>query len=235
MRNRGDVPPKTVGVTLREEGVAVEYLDGRTTLYRGVPRPVADSVSIPPETSVHLLVTDPNETEGVLLYVNDLQTEDAILEDTGVGRVVLRDGDSEEVFPGVTVTRRPDERTVVTADLDVTRGRVFVFAEDDWTDRRYEFVSPERLPDEADESAGVDESTDTSESTDADDSTGGEESTATEPTGSAGSAETTTGSAGSAETTTGSAGSANETDTTDRDGWIEEPAVAEEPTGEEEP
>jgi|APHM01.1.fsa_nt_gi hypothetical protein len=167
MRNRGDVPPKTVGVTLREEGVAVEYLDGRTTLYRGVPRPVADRVTIPPETNVHVLVTDPNETEGVLVYVNDLQTEDAILEDTGVGRVVLRDGDNEALFPGVTVTRRPDERTLVTADLDVARGRVFVFAEDDWTDRRYEFVPPG----DADGSAATDGSVSADESVSPDEPT----------------------------------------------------------------
>jgi hypothetical protein len=31
--SRSDVPPTSIGIDLREEGVVVEYLDGRTTLY----------------------------------------------------------------------------------------------------------------------------------------------------------------------------------------------------------
>ncbi|MEF8781179.1 MAG: DUF5796 family protein, partial [Haloferacaceae archaeon] len=43
--NRGDVPPQTVGVELREEGIVVEYVDGRTTLYRGVPERVEGTLT----------------------------------------------------------------------------------------------------------------------------------------------------------------------------------------------
>jgi len=34
--SRSDVPPTSIGIDLREEGVVVEYLDGRTTLYSGL-------------------------------------------------------------------------------------------------------------------------------------------------------------------------------------------------------
>lgn len=141
MSAHGDVPPSTVGVDLVESGVEVEYADGRTTFYRGVPEPVTDSLTTPPKKETHVLVTDPTETEGVLLYVNDLKTHDDILESTGVGRVILDNGESEEVFPGVTVRRPGGMRTEVEADPEVVRGRVFVFVEDDWGEASYEFVT----------------------------------------------------------------------------------------------
>ena len=141
MSARNDVPPSTVGVDLVESGVEVEYVDGRTTFYRGVPEPVTDTLTTPPKKETHVLVTDPTETEGVLLYINDLKTHDDILESTGVGRVILDDGETEEVFPGVTVRRPGGMRTEVEADPEVARGRVFVFVEDDWGEASYEFVT----------------------------------------------------------------------------------------------
>ncbi|TQQ83455.1 hypothetical protein EGH24_01275 [Halonotius terrestris] len=140
-----DVAPRTLGVDLRPEGVVVTYADGRTTMYRGVPTKVSDSLTTNPGKETHLLVTDPSETEGVMLYVNDLKTHDEIFEDTGVGRILLDDGDEEEVFPGVTVRRDGDHRTTVEADPDVARGRVFVFVEDDWGEESYEFVPESEL------------------------------------------------------------------------------------------
>ena len=135
-----DVPPSTVGVDLVESGVEVEYTDGRKTFYRGVPESVTGTLTTPPKKETHVLVTDPTETEGVLVYINDLKTHDNILDSTGVGRVILDDGESEEVFPGVTASRPGGMRTEIDADLDVTRGRVFAFVEDDWTEESYEFV-----------------------------------------------------------------------------------------------
>ena len=140
MSNRNDVPPATVGVDLREEGVVVEYADGRETLYRGVPSVAEGSVRTGPGKECHLLVTDPTESEGVMLYVNDLKTEDGILEDTGIGRVMLDIGEQEEVFPGVTIRFVEGRRTVVEADPEVARGRVFVFVEDDWGEQSFEIV-----------------------------------------------------------------------------------------------
>lgn len=143
MAVHNDVPPRTLGVELREEGVVVTYADSRTTIYRGVPQAVDGPLQTAPGKETHILVTDPTETEGVLLYVNDLKTADEILEDTGVGRILLDEGDREEVFPGVTVSRTDGLRTTVEADPEAARGRVFVFVEDDWGEESYEFVDGE--------------------------------------------------------------------------------------------
>jgi hypothetical protein len=146
---RNDVPPSTVGVELREEGVVVEYTDGRTTLYHGVPTKEAGTLRTGPGKETHVLVTDPTETEGVMVYVNDLKTHDDILESTGVGRVILDQGEEEELFPGVTVRRVAGERTEVDADPDVARGRVFVFVEDDWGEESFEMVNEAHAAEDA--------------------------------------------------------------------------------------
>ncbi len=141
MQQRSDVPPSTLGVELRPEGVVVEYLDGRTTLYHGVPETVMGSLTTAPGKETHVLVTDPTETEGVMMYINDRNTHDDILEDTGVGRILLEQGESEEIFPGVTAHHRDGYRNEVEAEPAVARGRVFVFIEDEWGEQSYEFVS----------------------------------------------------------------------------------------------
>lgn len=134
---RSDVPPTTLSVDLVEEGVVVEYTDGRNTLYRDAPESVDGTLSTAPGKQVHVLVTDPTETEGVMMYVNDFNTHDEILRDTGVGRVILEQGESEELFPGVAV-KSTRERILVEADPDVAGGRVFVFVEDDWGEQSFE-------------------------------------------------------------------------------------------------
>ncbi|NHN40873.1 hypothetical protein G9C85_04390 [Halorubellus sp. JP-L1] len=139
MTFRGDVAPSTLGVELNEDGVVVEYLDGRNVFYHGPPEKAEGSVRAPPGKLTQVLVTDPTETEGVLVYVNDHDTHDDILEDTGVGRVLLEGDDEEELFPGVTV-RSEAYATVVEADPEVARGRVFVFAEDEISEHAYEIV-----------------------------------------------------------------------------------------------
>jgi hypothetical protein len=140
MSHRSDIPPDTVSVELTEDGIAVEYLDGRTTFYRGVPTKTDDSVRTAPGKDTHVLVTDETETRGILVYVNDLRTHDDILEQSGVGRVILEDGDEDELFPGVTV-RDHQMRVEVAVDFDVADGRVFVFEEDELGERSYEIVS----------------------------------------------------------------------------------------------
>lgn len=141
MSARNDVAPSTLGVELLEHGVQVEYTDGRTTLYRGVPEKVSGSLTTSPGKETHVLVTDPTETEGVMVYVNDLRTHDDVLESTGVGRVLIAEGEEEEIFPGVTARRLGAMRTEVEADPETARGRVFVFVEDDWGEESYEFVA----------------------------------------------------------------------------------------------
>ncbi|MFC6785727.1 DUF5796 family protein [Halobaculum halobium] len=153
--HRNDIAPASVSVALREEGVEVEYLDGRVTFYHGVPEVVEGTLTTPPGKESHVLVTDPTETEGVLLYVNDLKTHDDILEQTGVGRVILGEGEEEELFPGVTARRPGGQRTAIEADPAVAGGRVFVFVEDDWGEQSYEFVADDGEGGERDDDEGT--------------------------------------------------------------------------------
>lgn len=137
MSARNDVSPETVGVELTDDGIFVEYTDGRRTFYHGVPQRHEGVLRCQPGKDVQVLVCDPSETEGVMVYVNDRKTHDDILESTGVGRVILESGESTEIFPGVEVTA--DGYAVeVTADPAVTRGRVFVFVEDELGEQSYE-------------------------------------------------------------------------------------------------
>jgi len=139
MSARNTVAPSTIGVELSEDGIAVEYLDGREVFYHGPPKKAAGTVKTAPGKLVQILVTDPDGTEGVLTYVNDRNTHDDILETTGVGRVFVDPGEEEELFPGVT-TRADGHSVVVDADPEVARGRVFVFAEDELSEQSYEIV-----------------------------------------------------------------------------------------------
>ena len=142
MSARNDVAPDTLGVELTEDGIVVEYTDDREVFYHGPPEKVAGTLRTQPGKLVQILVTDPTETEGVVMYVNDRNTHDDILESTGVGRVLLETGETEELFPGVTV--RIDGYAVeVEADPEVARGRVFVFEEDELDERAYELVPGE--------------------------------------------------------------------------------------------
>jgi hypothetical protein len=139
MSHRSDIPPETLAVDLTEGGVEVEYLDGRTVFYRGVPEPVADDLRVQPGRELHLLVTDADGTEGVLVYVNDRRTHDDVLEATGVGRVLVPKDGRETVFPGVTVEMDGYAR-LVAVDPETAGGRVFAFVEDERGEDRYEFV-----------------------------------------------------------------------------------------------
>jgi hypothetical protein len=139
--NTSDVAPSTLPVRLEDGGVVVEYLDGRSVLYRGVPEAVEGTLTTGPGKEVHVLVTDPTETEGVMMYVNDRTTETDILESTGVGRIVLADGETAEVFPGVTAGSPDGMRCRIETDRSAVDGRVFVFVEDDWGEESYELVA----------------------------------------------------------------------------------------------
>ncbi|KYH25375.1 hypothetical protein HAPAU_20450 [Halalkalicoccus paucihalophilus] len=142
MSQRSNVSPSTLGIELQESGIAVTYTDGREVFYHGIPETVSETLRTPPGKEVHILVTDPTETEGVMMYVNDLKTHDEVLESTGVGRVLVGPDEREEVFPGVEV-RTESHRVFVDADPEIARGRVFVFAEDDMSEHSYEMVTEE--------------------------------------------------------------------------------------------
>ncbi len=142
MTLRDEISPDSLPVELQEDGVQIQYTDGRTVYYRGVPAKREGRVRTAPGKDTHVLVTDPTGTEGVLTYVNDQKTHDDILRDTGVGRVLLDTDESTTVFPGVSVTNE-QHRIVVEADLDTVDGRVFVFEEDEMGERSYELVPAE--------------------------------------------------------------------------------------------
>ncbi len=155
MDSRSEVPPDTLPVDLTTEGVEVTYQDGRRVFYRGVPTKAAGSVTTAPGKDVHVLVTDADEQRGVLVYVNERKTEDEILEETGVGRVLLDREEETSVFPGVTV-REGQLRIEIETDPAVVDGRVFVFEEDEMGERSFEVVAEEGA-ESTEESNGVDD------------------------------------------------------------------------------
>lgn len=151
MNLRNDVAPDTLPVSLEPEGVEVTYTDGRSVFYHGVPTRTDGSVTSAPGKDVHVLVTDPTEEAGVMVYVNDRTTHDDILESSGVGRVIVERDATESLFPGVDATNH-GYRVEVTADPDAARGRVFVFVEDEVHEGSYEIVAGD-----GDDSAATDD------------------------------------------------------------------------------
>ena len=133
-----EVPPDTLSVELVDEGIVVEYTDGREAFYRGVPERIESPHQTAPGKDTHVLVVDESETSGVLLYVNERRTDAGILEDTGVGRVLLDADEETTLFPGVTV-KGGGLRSEIVVDSDVS-GRVFVFEEDQFSEHSYELV-----------------------------------------------------------------------------------------------
>lgn len=146
MANRSDIAPETLQVSLEPEGVEVEYIDGRSVFYHGVPAKREGSVVCPPGRDVHVLVTSPDGTEGVMVYINDRSTHDEILESTGVGRVILERGEGTALFPGVEAENH-GYRIEVHADVGAARGRVLVFAEDETGEASYELVAEDETGD----------------------------------------------------------------------------------------
>lgn len=136
-----EVPPDTLSVELVEDGIVVEYTDGREAFYRGVPEQIESPHQTAPGKDTHVLVVDESETSGMLLYVNERRTDGAILEDTGVGRVLLDEGEETTLFPGVTV-KGGGLRSEIVADADLS-GRVFVFEEDQFSEHSYELLPAE--------------------------------------------------------------------------------------------
>lgn len=138
MSGTSEVAPDTLAIDLTEGGIEVEYTDGREAFYHGVPEQV-EQVTTPPGKDTHVLVTNADDTHGVLTYVNERTTEDDILEDSGVGRILLDRGEETSIFPGVTA-QESDMRITVRADLEMVDGRVFVFAEDEMGEASYELA-----------------------------------------------------------------------------------------------
>jgi hypothetical protein len=142
MEAHSDVPPATLAVELTDGGVLVEYLDGREVFYRGVPTPTKGEFLTTPGKDVHVLIVDSAKQSGVLVYLDERTTEDDILEDSGVGRVLLSEGEERTLFPGVTACGG-SLRNEILVDHDTVDGRVFVFEEDQFEEQSYELVPSE--------------------------------------------------------------------------------------------
>lgn len=156
MNLRNDIAPDTLSVSLEPEGIEVTYTDDRSVFYHGVPAKADGNLVAGPGKDVHVLVTDPTEQEGVMVYVNDRKTHDDILESSGVGRIIIERGDTESVFPGVEATNH-GYRVEVSADPEAARGRVFVFVEDEVSEQAYEIVKNREDVEATDDSDSTDD------------------------------------------------------------------------------
>ncbi|QZA88581.1 hypothetical protein K0C01_12500 [Salinarchaeum sp. IM2453] len=139
MDYRDSVAPETLSVEVTDEQVTIEYLDGRVVSYDGQREPTAPPIRTQPRQLVQVLVTNSDNTQGVLTYVNELNTESEILEDSGVGRVFVEPDETTEVYPNVTATA-DGYAVVVDADLEAIDGRVFVFEEGQRYNQYYELI-----------------------------------------------------------------------------------------------
>ncbi len=72
-----------------DNGVVVEYVDGRELFYREVPERVESLHRTAPGKQVHVLVTDASKQRGVPVYVDECRTDDEILESPGAGQMTL--------------------------------------------------------------------------------------------------------------------------------------------------
>ncbi|MFP4591467.1 MAG: DUF5796 family protein [Halobacteriales archaeon] len=128
MAGRESVSPSTLRLEATDRGLEVRYLDGRRTVYRRDPAPSTPPLRTKPGRIVQVLLADEALTEGVLVFVNDPDTEAEILEESGVGRVNLDPDDHVSVLPGVTV-EMDGYSAVVDVDFAAVDARVFCFEE----------------------------------------------------------------------------------------------------------
>lgn len=142
MSERSNVSPATLPVARTAAGIEVEYLDGRRVVYRADPEPVQAAVSAPERSHVHVLVRDDAAQRGRLVYLNDLDTDDAVLEQSGVGRVLVGDGEEAAIDHGVDVTRT-GEHLRIDVDHHPPDRSVYVFVENQLGERAYRFEPPE--------------------------------------------------------------------------------------------
>ena len=141
MRAHSNVSPAPLPVDQSGAGISIEYLDGRRVTYHADPEDTESDVEATITREVHVLVVDPRGEEGVMVYVNDYDTDDEILEATGVGRVLLSDGDVERIFPGVTATRQ-GERILIDIDEESFDGWAYVFVENQLGEHAYRLATP---------------------------------------------------------------------------------------------
>ena len=139
MSPRETVSPATLQIRRDEAGIAVRYLDDRETIYELDPEPTEPPVRTRPGMLVQVLQVNEDFESGVLVYVNDRDSDSEILEDTGVGRINLQPGESASLLPGIEA-EMDGHNALIDADLEVVDGRVFVFEEGMLGAAAYELV-----------------------------------------------------------------------------------------------
>lgn len=130
MQHRSNVSPVPLTVERSAEAVRVHYLDDRVVTYRGPFEERDGELAANRSFEVHVLVIDPESGDGIMTYVNDYDTTDPILESTGVGRVLIEDGQHEAIYPGITATLA-GETVRVTVDETAADMWVYGFVEND--------------------------------------------------------------------------------------------------------
>lgn len=128
MSPRETVSPATLQVRRDEGAIVVRYLDDRETVYDHELETTEPPLRTRPGMLVQVLQVSPDFETGVLVYVNDRDSDAEILEDTGVGRINLQPGESASLLPGIDA-EMDGHNTVIDADLEVVDGQVFVFEE----------------------------------------------------------------------------------------------------------
>lgn len=142
MASRSNVSPATLPVRATDAGIEVEYLDGRTVTYTAPPEPVEGTITVPERSHVHVLVVDEAAEQGQMVYVNDLDTADEILERSGVGRVLVDEGENVTVAQGVDLSRAR-EQVRIAVEYHPPDRVVFVFVENQLDERAYR-IDPAR-------------------------------------------------------------------------------------------
>ena len=130
MQHRSNVSPVPLPVECSDDAITVTYLDGRRVRYSGPFSPRESTVAANQSFAVQALVLDNESGEGVMIYVNDYDTSDAILESTGVGRILIPDGEREVIFPGITASRSR-EMIEISVTGDPGSVEIYVFIEND--------------------------------------------------------------------------------------------------------
>lgn len=139
MHARSNISPVPLLVQPGDTDIVVTYTDGRAVAYGDPIESRSGTVKANLAYEVHVLITDQDGTEGIMVYVNDYDTSDDILESTGVGRVLLDTEESEALYPGVTASRSTDQ-IMIDVDESAIDGSVYVFIENQLDERAYQLV-----------------------------------------------------------------------------------------------
>lgn len=141
MTYRTNVSPTFLPVRKQGSQIELTYLDGRVVTYSGPFNSSLDTIEANRSVEVHVLIVDHDFTEGMMVYINDYDTIDDILESSGVGRIILADESVESLYPGVQVSR-DGERIRVNASDAPSDIWVYAFIESQLTENAYRLSAP---------------------------------------------------------------------------------------------